>query len=312
MTSSRTLPAGATRAAPGPVAPRLPAGEDAGARPEWAIAAGVPEIQAAEASGDLQPAERGWSATLYSGEPVVFQRLYAGEEFCRHLIPGRTRWRSLLALAERRGVPVTLTTPPATEDDLARLSVLFRMLSGSPGAEVVANDWGVLSLVRRRFPDLRPLLGRGLRRQRKDPRSKDLAHPGAMARELQDLLAHLGVDRVEADWLPDDASPIPLVMHVPFAFLASGSLCALSGLNRPVYEKFRPDQPCAAPCRGLRAQLRHAAFSAPVLLKGNTLFGQNGVGLASAARPDVARLVYDLDTDVERRFLRPTPEARRP
>ena len=284
-------------------------GTVAAPKPEWALAAGAREIEAAEAAGDLQPADRGWTATLAGGEAVVFERLYAGAEFCRHLIPSRAQWAAVLALAARHRIPVTLRTPPATEEDLARLEILLRDLSGLRCAEVVANDWGTLRLVRRGFPDLRPILGRCLRRQKHDPRTEDLPVSGAMSQEVLDLLARWGVDLVEVDWLPDDASPIPLAMHLPFAYVASGSLCLLSGLNRPVEEKFRPDQACPAPCRGLGVRLHHHGCSTPLLLKENTLFAPNGAGRAAKARPDIARFVYDLDTDVGRPFLRPGLEG---
>ncbi|MBI5477732.1 MAG: hypothetical protein HY906_02685 [Deltaproteobacteria bacterium] len=286
------------------------AGTAATPGPEWAVGAGVREIRAAEAAGSLRPVDGGWSTTLASGESVLFRRLYAGAEFCRHLIPSRAQWTAVLALARRRRVPVTLRTPPVTEEALARLAIVLRALSGVQGAEVVANDWGTLRLVHRRFPGLRPILGRCLRRQKKDPRVGELAMSGAMSPETLDLLARWGVDLVEADCLPDDASPIALALHLPFAFVASGSLCLLSGLGRPVEEKFRPDRPCRAPCRGRAVRLHHPACRAPLLLRENTFFAARGVGGPPLARPDVARLVYDLDTDVDRSFLRPGPVGR--
>jgi hypothetical protein len=289
---------------------RAPAAVSA-ARPEWALGAGAREIAAAERSGHLEPVAGGWTTVLASGARVRLTRLYAGAEFCRHLIPSRTQWDAVMALARRRRVPVTLRTPPATEETLGRLEALLRPLARLDGAEVVANDWGTLRVVRRRFPALRPILGRCLRRQKKDPRVEGLAVTGAMAPEVLDLLARWGVDLVETDALPDDASPIALALHVPYAFVASGSLCLPSGLRLPVADKFRPDQPCRATCRGLAVRLHHAAVGEPLLLRGNTLFARRGDDGAALTRPDVARLVYDLDTDVDRSFLR-ARRGRRP
>lgn len=276
----------------------------------WALSGGVRDIRAAETAGAIRPIDGGWSATSSSGESLLFTRLYAGAEFCRHLLPSRARWGAVLALAARRRVPISLTTPPATEDDLPRIEFLMRSISGLKGAEVVVNDWGTLRLARRKFPGLRPVLGRCLRRGKKDARARDIPCPSAMSRDVLDLLARSGVDLVEADWMPDDAPPMALAMHLPFAFLGSGSLCALSGLNRPPREKFLPDQDCEAPCRGLRARLLHPDIPVPLLLKGNTVFSPNGVRGPTAARPEIARFVYDLDTDAERTFLRPRPGGR--
>jgi hypothetical protein len=277
--------------------------------PVWAVAADLRTIAAAAAVGDLQPAAPGWTATLASGTPVTFGRLYAGAEFCRHLIPNAAGWAAVLALADRRGVPVTLRTPPVTDDDLPRLEALLTALRDREGAEVVVNDWGTLRLVAARFPTLKPLLGRCLRRFKKDPRIDGLPRPGAMAPELLELLAEHGVDLVEVDWLPDAASPLPMALHLPFAFVASGSLCALSGLSRPIAEKFRPDQPCAAPCRSLSVRLHHRDSRTPLLLHENTLFAPTHAGAEALSRPDVARLVYDLDTDQARSFLHPSSGA---
>lgn len=278
--------------------------------PDWAIAAGVRDIRAAEAAGDLRPLKTGWAATLAGGVPVVFTRLYAGAEFCRHLIPDRAQWAAVLALAKKRRVPLTLRTPPVTEDDLPRLSRLLATLSRLPGAEVVVNDWGTLHLLRRKFPRLRPVLGRCLRRYKKDPRFPNLPDPGGMSRDIQDLLAGLGVGLIEVDKAPDGPSPVALAMHLPFTFVGSGNLCALSGLHHPPEMKFRPDQPCAAPCRHIHVKLRHPAFPASMLLKENTLFSPQKSFPPAAARPDIARFVYDLGTDMDRTLPRPGPEAR--
>ena len=41
---------------------------------------------------------------------------------------------------------------------------------GGGATEVVVNDWGVLRLVRREFPGLRPVLGRLMNKMMRDPR----------------------------------------------------------------------------------------------------------------------------------------------
>jgi hypothetical protein len=172
---------------------------------------------------------------------------------------------------------------------------------------VVVNDWGVLSLAGRKFPRVRPVLGRCLRRHKKDPRVRDPSDPGALHREFRRLLARSGIRLLEVDKLPHGPSPVPLAMHVPFTFVASGSLCALSGLGRSPRAKFRPDQPCPAPCRGLRVKLSHRALPAPMTLKENTFFLRSG---PAPARPDIARFVYDLDADRGFSLLRPGPGGR--
>jgi hypothetical protein len=263
----------------------------------WAIAAGVPEIRAAEAVGQLLPVQGGWEATLAGGERVVFRRLYAGAELCRHLIPSEAEWAGVMAMAEARGVPVTLRTPPTEEADLAALEALLRVLDDASDAEVAANDWGALRLACRVAPDARRLLGRLLRRPRAAT-PDDLPGADAMPWEMQELLARWGVDLVEADRLPAAPSPVGLALHVPFELVLEGRPCPFTGLGRALVDKFRPDVPCGAPCRGLHARLDE------LVLRQTSLFARRDELAPALARPDVARIVYDLDADPERTFLR--------
>jgi hypothetical protein len=262
----------------------------------WAIAAGVPEIREAEAMGRLLPVNGGWEATLASGERVAFRRLYAGAELCRYLVPSPAEWADVLALAGERGVPVTLRIPPLEETDLAGLEALLHVLDDASDAEVAANDWGGLRLACRVAPDARRLLGRLLRRP-PAPRD-DVPAADAMPWEMQELLARWGVDLVEVDRLPAAPSPVGLALHVPLALVMEGSPCPFRGLGRPLVEKFRPDLPCGAPCRG-----RHARWG-ELVLRDTSLFARHDDLAPALARPDVARVVYDLDADPERAFLR--------
>src|SRR5437867_3594050 len=62
--------------------------------------------------------------------------------------------------------------PYVTDRGLARPRPLLEAAASErgEGTEVVVNDWGVLRLVRREFPGLRPVLGRLMNKMMRDPR----------------------------------------------------------------------------------------------------------------------------------------------
>lgn len=268
----------------------------------WAVAAERPtDLEDAIAGGRLRPAAGGWAATLAAGGAVRFGRLYAGEEFCAQLILTPAELRALADLAAGVGAAVTLLTPPVTDQELASLRPLLALLAGLPDPEVVANDWGTLRLAAREFPGVRRVLGRVLRRQLKDPRAADRAATAQMPGAYVDLLKRLGVAMISADRLPDGPSPLPLALHVPFEFVTSGRICAVSGL--PYAEeprKFLSDFHCPRPCRDFSLRLADPSVRTPLWQKGNTLYAPNDEGVdRAAAAGRVARWVYDLSIDRE-------------
>lgn len=267
----------------------------------WAVAVERPaDLEAALADGRLRPAAGGWAATLASGATLRLARLYAGEEFCAQLILTPAELRALVDLAAAAGASVTLLTPPVTDQELASLRPLLAILAELPDPEVVLNDWGALRLAARDFPGIRRVLGRVLRRQLKDPRAPERTATAALPAAYVDLLQRLGVTMLSADRLPDGPSPLPLALHVPFEFVTSGRICAVSGL--PYAEeprKFLSDFHCPRPCRDFSLRLADPSVGQPLWQKGNTLYASNGEALAAAAEGRVARWVYDLSIDRE-------------
>jgi hypothetical protein len=279
----------------------------------WALAAERPQdLEAAIAGGWLRPDAGGWAATLADGAPVRFGRLYAGEEFCAQLILTPAELQAFAALAADVGAPVTLLTPPVTDDELAALRPLLAILQGLPDPELVANDWGTLRLAAREVPGVRRVLGRVLRRQLKDPRADARKATAHLPAAYVALLERLGVAMISADRLPDGPSALPLALHVPFEFVTSGRICAVSGVPYPEpSRKFLVDFHCPRPCRDFSLRLADPSCKDVLWQKGNTLHGPNGgAGLVAEAEGRVDRWVYDLSIDRERTLLRAgAPEA---
>lgn len=278
----------------------------------WAIAVERPvELTQAVADGTLRPVAGGWAATLAGGAEVRFDRLYAGEEFCAQLILTPAELRAFADLAAAAGAPLTLLTPPVTDEELALLRPLLAIVAEAADPEIVANDWGTLRLAHREFPGVRRVLGRALRRQLKDPRAATREATASMPDAFVALLGRFGVAMASADRLPDGPSPLPLALHVPYEFVTSGRICAVSGVPFPEEpRKFLVDFHCPKPCRDFSLRLHDPSHAQPLWQKGNTLYAENGgAALLSEAAGRVDRWVYDLSIDRERTLLARPVEA---
>lgn len=277
----------------------------------WALAVERPDdLTRAVASGHLQATSPGWSAILATGTRVDFARLYLGDEFCHHLIPTIQDVETALSWCQERQVPLSLATPPVTDEGLDDLRPLLRRLDGEMGAEVVANDWGTLRVLQRDFPRLVRVLGRTLRRQIKDPRAEVALATGAMTDGYQALLQRLGVAMIAADRLPDGPTALSLAMHLPYEFVTTGRICSISGVPFPEPKKFLVDFSCPKPCRDFYLDLQDTSVPGGMRQKGNTLYARNGGdSLLTADNAWVARWVYDLSVDKTLSLLQAPAEA---
>ena len=222
-------------------------------------------------------------------------RLYVGNEFCERLLPGTRTLGVVCREAATSWGGLTLVTPPVGDAGLDRVALLLRSLARlSPGAEVVANDWGILTLVAEMGSDLRPVLGRLMNKMLRDPRvTPSLAQQSPTAEALRAtrqaaltapayvrMLARLGVQRVEFDNLHQGididfaALGIQPTLHLPFSCVTTGSACLTSGIGQVPEHKFTSDNPCHRECRVYSATMRdHAsAAAAPLISRGNSVF----------------------------------------
>ena len=99
-----------------------------------------------------------------------YSRLYYGNEFCERLIPSLQDLKEILSYIKMRGLDFSFVSPYVTNIGLGRLKELFEFLKAEKiNCEVIINDWGVLNLVNHKYPNLTPVLGRLLTKQKRGP-----------------------------------------------------------------------------------------------------------------------------------------------
>lgn len=205
-----------------------------------------------------------------------------GAEFCARRLPPAPQVREAARRCREEGLAFSLVTPVVREgawDDVTGwLSELAPALEGN---EWAANDWGLLRWARDAGLPLRPVAGRLLGRQRRDPRALELLRvsspedaAGLRGSAWDDpqtaaLLAELGVGRVELDLL---------LQGVRIPVLPPGIQVSLCGPWIPV--TVAPSCPwtldplsCPLACRSLpAAQQRCGEERHPLFSRGNALF----------------------------------------
>jgi hypothetical protein len=117
-----------------------------------------------------------------------YTRLYFGNEFCEKLIPSLKDLKEVASFVRKKGLNFSLVTPYVTNVGLKRLSLSLELLTGlGISCEVIINDWGTLNLINHRYPNLKPVLGRLLTKQKRGPRLIRLLKRKTRSQFIKDL-----------------------------------------------------------------------------------------------------------------------------
>jgi len=183
------------------------------------------------------------------------------------------------------GLAFTLVTPVLREGALDRVMAWVADLAPRlDGAEWVVNDWGLLAWAKREGLPLRPVAGRLLGRQRRDPRVLEMLRSASPRDaetlrgsawddpETASLLPEFGIVRVELDLL---------LQGVRFPALPPGVALSLCAPWIPV--TLTPSCPwagqspgCGRECRQHPAvRLQDAEIDRPLFSHGNALFAHS-------------------------------------
>ncbi|MDP7079911.1 MAG: hypothetical protein QF415_08480 [Candidatus Undinarchaeales archaeon] len=223
-----------------------------------------------------------------------YDRLYLGNGYCQRLIPTPDQLRSALDRADDAHLPLTLVTPPVTDEGLDDLAPVLDLLP--KGVEVVANDWGVIDLIAEEGR-LEPVVGGLLHKQKRGPRlmmAKDLLTHEAWERfrtsnmdvaAMRGLLASYGVRRIEVENpfqgvsldLSGGDTPLLGSLHHPYVCVTMSRYCiialASTRQGRPEWGVY----PCSRACINSSFQLDHPTMGVPLYLQGCAVFAKNDV-----------------------------------
>ncbi len=238
-------------------------------------------------------------AVLVSRAPLLdtldwtgYDRLYLGNGYCQRLIPTPDQLRSALDRADDAHIPLTLVTPPVTDNGLDDLGPVLDLLP--KGAEVVANDWGVIDLVAE-AGRLQPVVGGLLHKQKRGPRimmAKDLLPPEAWDRfrtsnmdvvAMREILALYGIKRVEVENpfqgvsldLAGGEKPLFGSLHHPYVCVTMSRYCLLALASTRQGLPEWGIYPCSRMCTNSSFQLDHPTMGVPLYLKGCAVFVKN-------------------------------------
>jgi len=250
------------------------------------------------------------SARAIKNMPGGYARLYFGAEFCQWRMPTKAAVRDAYARASGMGLGFTLVTPWVTDAGMKKLTGVFDSLAGDAGAgpaEVVVNDYGVLTLLREEFRGLAPVMGRMLARQKRCPRVPGIIealpeagrdaymHAGIEDPLTAKFLKLLGVKRVELDnplqGVSADlkAARLKGSIYTPYAFVTTTRHCPASfdGANWQSFTGCRKKA-----CTGNVISLSNPAHEAVILMRGNTQFVENAGLPEGLSRMGIDRIVY--------------------
>ncbi len=219
--------------------------------------------------------------------PGPLRAIYFGSEFCADQLPDTAKVALLCAHARDAGVEAVLLTPIATPRGLAKIEQLLSGISAAGELPaVVFNDWGVANLLRESFPHLQRRAGRLMNRGLRDPRlmekmTDSQSVPGERGERMRSLLARLGVAALETDcdlqggFLGDGTEALQRVLHLPYAFAASGRNCLIKAEGAQTIDQCFTkglDLPCSGACRGQWHRVDRPDTSLPLWRAGNTIF----------------------------------------
>lgn len=220
-----------------------------------------------------------------------YQRVYFGDEFCERLMPVKNDLEEVMEHVSNRGLLFTFVTPYVTEAGLEEVEKLISLLPDE--TEVVFNDWGVFRVLKNRFPNLVPVLGRLLTKIKRGPRIVHFLDklPGEAVEHFrktnldvpvyQRFLFENNIKRIELDNPLQglDLSGVPrslaLSLYIPFAYVTTTRFCLVSNCDVQEKKGFIGVFPCHKECQKYTFYLDNAVMTTHLIRRGNTIFYKN-------------------------------------
>ncbi len=259
-----------------------------------------------------------------------FSRIYYGAEFCENKIPDLNKIKMVFSLVKKSHKKFTFLIPYVTNSGLSRIPPLLEYLDAQDeDVEVIFNDWGVFRLMRERFKRIKPILGRLLTKQRRDPRAYNILLNKQEAKKVfdkktnkitiiipkkapvslyksfrasvinapvfQDFLLANGIRRVEIDNLVWDMKievpkEIGVSVYLPYAYVTTTRLCGLINLTYTA---------CKKECQRYYFSFRSSSSPVPFYIRGNTVFYKSEIpGEKYLKQRNINRIVWEPEVPV--------------
>lgn len=201
--------------------------------------------------------------------------LYYGNEFCEYRIPSVEQLTTFIGLCKKNMLKPVLVTPVVTDKGIDRIISLLEYMSvNNINIDVVINDFGVLELVRRKYPNHKVIMGRIMDKTSHDSRAtvKELEDyygldglkfaktPGIISEQAKYVLRDYDVIRWEFD-LPNVGIELPTdidcSLYWPYCYLTTGRVCSMRAAHLNGKDKYLVGSSfCEQVCRNVMIEKR--------------------------------------------------------
>lgn len=200
--------------------------------------------------------------------------LYFGAEFCENMIPTKSEWDKFVKICEEDKLSPVFMTPPVTDYGIEKVDDCLKYLDNNfEEFAVVVNDFGVLELINRKYPNINIILGRILDKTSHDSRILEISIndyygenglkyariPGNISNYSLEIMKKYSINRMEYD-LPKTGiellnDEMKFSLYWPFSYLTTGRVCLFKSMYKQ--EKFVVgDYECEQRCKNIDLELK--------------------------------------------------------
>lgn len=215
-------------------------------------------------------------------------RIYYGSEFCDELIPSISDVKKILKTVTIHNLQFSLVTPCVSNSGIKRLEKILLFLNEFHNIEIICNDFGVLQLIRDKYTNLIPVLGRLIDKTSREPRIKQnerklffnqngikfISSPNVYTKEYQNILKDYNVNRVEFDCVPQgihlQKKNTSTSIYFPFYYITTGSICPFRLISADKNDIYNINHTCKKYCQLYNVKLKKSDLV--LLQKGNTIY----------------------------------------
>jgi hypothetical protein len=257
---------------------------------------------------------------------LMYNRIYFGNETCERLIPDTDELEKVYTQLTGQGIPLTYVTPYTGPDGIKKIEQNLHYLNAFNDIEVVFNDWGVLHLIEKKFPNLEPVFGRLMIKSKRDPRFSESPysiHPykieklDKVARKqvesiignsleipgYTEFLSGKGIGRAGFETLPSESEDIKkqfkkntsgmqFDLYWPWTYISSGRNCQIAAYTQPAGKIHPAGKKCYYQCRDYEFGFSSDKQMLESVQRGNAIWMNTTKMLMEYIKYDFDRLVY--------------------